>query len=109
MVRRRFAELGHRLVRIFAPSAGQPDWLCHDESRSAQGDAGGDHASGFPSIRPALHAPADQAEFSLGGFMSARRGLFYVSPLNEYQMTYENDSPKRSEKVYQSRRHFYRR
>src|SRR5205814_8840176 len=47
-------ELGHRLLRVSAAGAGQPDRLHAAVTAAAEDPAGGDHARRVRAVRPAV-------------------------------------------------------
>src|SRR5690606_4609537 len=81
VVRGRAGELGHRLLRVHAAGAGQPDRLWRDVARPAQDPAGSDHADGVRAVRGVLHEGTAEARLPVGGPVHARRGVLHLQGL----------------------------
>src|SRR5580765_2419385 len=68
-------QLGHRVLRVSPPGAGQPDRLYHAAAVAAQSDAGSDRPGGVRTLRYLLHEAADQAGLPLGGAVPDGSGV----------------------------------
>src|SRR5690606_30987019 len=75
---RRTGELGHRLVRIPAASAGQSHRLHGDEPGAAKDPAGSDYPLRVRAVCDALHERTLQAGLRVGRLVPAGRGLFHI-------------------------------
>src|SRR6187431_229790 len=75
-------ELGHRAVRIFVASAGEPHRLHRVDLAAAEDPAGSDHADGIRAVCDVVHASATQARLLVGVVLYAGCGLFHLPQMS---------------------------